>query len=793
MTHPIIIPLCNIKPSDRERVGNKAWYLTRLARAGFDVPETLVISREAYIISGNVPVNEMVIGASTELWEQLKGEISQTLNLDRGIAVRSSAATEDTMSQSMAGQYLTLLRIRNWSDLQNAIEKCWQSALKTGIRQKGDIVKDLRVAIILQDMIEADLSGVAFSRSPLTVEDVIVIEFCHGTAEHLVSGRITPYRVIIEGRTFNQTFSSVTISQIDFGILQKVARLAREVEQFLDFPVDMEWAAKHGRIYILQARPITHRVPEKPHPNNIPGGTWTRHIAEDLWADILTPFEEELLISLAPRFDLRRWSRFIGLTIPEHIQSIITIQNHLYVNCDVLREAISIIPGFFRTERMISLFPPDTNLRSFPNPTILKVVRMLLGALVLGLTRLQANPITCSWIIRRKVNKLASKARVLYCKDLTQLPLKTLNLHLSKCTDLLATILETNQFPYFYATVFSWMVEYVGKKSNISRDVWLVKLSGTGNNATRRMITMLSDLGHALNKSGIAIAGKKIEEVLTELKDGGSEVAFYKAKEVLREYGSRSNQRSLIEPRWREKPLNILLYAMKIAQNSNFRDKDHPKNIQPKPEWPLCILLKFANNYLDLREDLRHYLDSVLFGIRITLLELGKRLQLGDYVFFLYPKEVNSLVTGILTLEAARHKAIERSVNFPATNSPPIYWVNGMAVSPLVKLESSSFLRGIGASPGIVCGRVKIIESLEEADCIEVGDIIIARLMGPAWAPLLSIAGAVITEKGGLLDHFSILAREAGVPAVTSVDNATRALSSVDKVTVDGSNGIVYW
>ena len=794
MTHQIIIPLCNIEPKDKNIVGNKAWYLTRLASAGFDVPETLVISRDAYIIPQNSPVSEIVIETSSKLWEQLKGEVSKALNLDSGLAVRSSSAAEDTMSQSMAGQFLTLLRIRNWSKLQDAVEKCWSSALKAGVTKRVDIDEDQRIAVILQNMVEADLSGVAFSHNPMSgEEDVIVIEFCHGTAEHLVSGRITPYRVIIEGHSFNQTFSSVAISQIDFGILQKVARLAREVEQFLDFPVDMEWAAKDGHIYVLQARPITHIVPEKPHPNNIPGGTWTRHIAEDLWADILTPFEEGLLVSLAPRYDLRQWSRFVGLNISEHIQSINSIQNNLYVNCDVLKEAISMLPGFLRTERIISLFPPEMHPREFPHPTGFKIFRMLLGAIALGLTRLQANPITCSWVTRRRVNKLANKARVLYCEDLTHLPLKTLNLHLSKCTELLGTLLETNQFPYFYATVFSWMVEYVGKSSGLLRDAWLAKLSGTSNNATSRMISMLSDLGQALIESGIVIEGKTLEDVLAELKDGGYEVAFSKAEDILREYGIRSSQRSLVEPRWREKPLNILIYAIKIAQNSNFRIKRHPQNTQSKAELLLRILLRFANNYLDLREDLRYYLDSVLFGIRATLLEIGKRLQLGDSVFFLYPNEVGSLVTGKLTLETARHKAIERSVGFPATNSPPTYWLNGMAVSPLAKLESGSFLRGIGASPGVVCGRVKIIERLEDADHIEPGDIVIARLMGPAWTPILSFAGAVITEKGGLLDHFAILAREAGIPAVTSVENATETLARIDRITVDGSNGIVYW
>lgn len=794
MSNPLIISLNDIDPKDRNRVGNKAWHLAHLARAGFDVPKALVITQASYTVYRKAPGKEVVIEPASDIWEQLKTEVSRTLHIGYGLAVRSSSTMEDTMGRSMAGQFFTQLRVRNWPGLYDAIEKCWRSALKPDIVQKKDTAELPRIAVILQDMVEADLSGVAFSRNPATgEEDIVVIEFCHGTAEQLVSGKTTPYRVTIEGRSFRQTYSSAPIPYIEFSPLQQVAKLARRAEHLFKFPVDIEWAAKGGRIYILQARPITRRFLEKQRADNIPGGSWTRRLAEDLWADPLTPFEDGLLISLAPRFDLRMWARFVGLTIPAHTQSIWVIQNHLYVNCDVLREAVSMIPRFLRKERIISLFPPDTHPRAFPNPRFSKIVQTLLGALVLGLTRLQANPITCSLVVRRRANKLGREARALYCEDLAHVTMASLSLHLSKCTELLGKLLETNQLSYLYATVFSWMVEHVGKTSALLNDIWLAKLSGTSDNATRRMISMLSNLGQSLRESGIAIEGKTFDDVLTELKEGGYEVALSQAMDVLREYGVRSNQRSLIEPRWRERPLNILLYAIKIARESNSRDTHDPPSKQPKQGWLLSILLRFANKYLNLRENLRFILDSILFGIRLTLLEIGNRLQLGEYIFFLYPKEVASLVGGKLTAEAARKRAIDRSVDFPATKSPPMFWVNGGAVSPLVERPPSRILRGITASPGVFCGRVKIIETLEEADYVDPGDIIVATLMGPAWTPLLSLAGAVITEKGGLLDHFAILAREAGVPAVTGAEGATEVLASIDKVTVDGSNGIVYW
>jgi pyruvate,water dikinase len=86
-----------------------------------------------------------------------------------------------------------------------------------------------------------------------------------------------------------------------------------------------------------------------------------------------------------------------------------------------------------------------------------------------------------------------------------------------------------------------------------------------------------------------------------------------------------------------------------------------------------------------------------------------------------------------------------------------------------------------------------VVGRLEEAAALERGDIAVAPMMGPAWTSILRVAGAVVTEKGGILDHFAILAREAGVPAVAGAEGAVEALRRIERATVDGTRGTVAW
>lgn len=778
-----ILPLSEIQPDDRGSVGNKAWYLSRLIRAGLEVPPGLAITREAGLaaLSPDAQSSEAV----REFWRQLDLMVAQTFRLEAGVAVRSSSPTEDGDSSSQAGQFATVLHVRSPQALRQALETCWKSA-KPGGAPNG-------IGVVIQAMIQAELAGVAFSRTPVPQSsaagapadpDAVSIEFTAGTAENLVSGSVVGYRASVIGDSVRLVSGPPALRAEQRAILCEVARVARQVERTFGFPVDMEWAACGARPFFVQARPITGRRTEGP------AGTWTRHIAEDLWADPLTSFEEALLIALSPRFDLRGPGRWAGIQIPDEARILTGIGSYLYLNCALLEEVAKVLPRAWRIEPIIALFPPGRGPQELPPPEGERLARALMGAAALALLSPDANPLTSSFRGHIRARSLEKQARGLGAVDVARLSDQLLAAHLSRCTALLGKILSANQFVYLWAFAFSWLVEWTGRALGLPRESWLRHLGGTGRNATERMAALMEEAGEGIRASGVEVTGRTFDAVVSELASRGYQQAASAARLLLSDFGVRASQRSLIEPRWAEAPLVILERARRFARPVPAR---RPASRGDKLPLQLRVALRLANRQLDLREDQRLLLDAALFAIRRAVLEAGQRYGLDSDVFFLRPEEVSELLGGRLDTETARARAKVRHAQYSAAGPPPTFWVDGHPVRGNGMHLSGKRIVGVGASPGIATGRVRIVEHLDELSSIESGDLVVAPLMGPAWAPILRSAGGVITERGGLLDHFAILAREAAVPAVTAAEGAIAALKSVERATIDGTRGVISW
>lgn len=100
-------------------------------------------------------------------------------------------------------------------------------------------------------------------------------------------------------------------------------------------------------------------------------------------------------------------------------------------------------------------------------------------------------------------------------------------------------------------------------------------------------------------------------------------------------------------------------------------------------------------------------------------------------------------------------------------------------------------LRGVGASRGQVTGTVRLLHGPEDFPTVRPGDIVVCSITDPAWSPLFTVAGGIITEHGGMLCHAAILARETGIPAVVGAPNVLSVLTSGDMVALDGAEGMV--
>ena len=258
---------------DPSLIGGKAKALVQLYQNNFLIPNGFVITTEffnLFLKKDDISGNDLAI-----IFKYI--DACSPLGF---VAVRSSASVEDSSEQSFAGQFETVLNIKK-EDVSEAITKCWQSLYGSRVfiydKQENS---ERKMAVLIQEMIYPEVSGVAFSLHPVTKDsNSIVIEAVFGNNELLVQGAVTPDCYVVNKQLEILDKNVVSQKNIQFlddengisskisidGDLQKlsddqivaVAQMVINVENFFRHPVDVEWAINKGNISILQSRPIT--------------------------------------------------------------------------------------------------------------------------------------------------------------------------------------------------------------------------------------------------------------------------------------------------------------------------------------------------------------------------------------------------------------------------------------------------------------------------------------------------------------------------------------------------------
>ena len=299
-----------------ENAGGKGMNLARLTRAGFAVPRGFIISTDAYrefvsvnrwlpaILSGVADLSADDASALERTSAQIRaafsaGKIPEEVesairaayaNLqDIPVAVRSSATAEDLPDLSFAGQQDTYLNVIGVGQVLEAVIHCWSSlwtARAIGYRIRNGIDhKEAALAVIVQEMVQSEASGVLFTANPLTgLRSETVIDATLGLGEALVSGQVEPDHYVVDTinrRILTKTLGAKKISTrgkagggvetieesaeahqalSDENILQ-LAEIGGQIQKEYGFPQDIEWALLENKIYVLQSRPITSLYP----------------------------------------------------------------------------------------------------------------------------------------------------------------------------------------------------------------------------------------------------------------------------------------------------------------------------------------------------------------------------------------------------------------------------------------------------------------------------------------------------------------------------------------------------
>lgn len=202
-----------------------------------------------------------------------------------------------------------------------------------------------------------------------------------------------------------------------------------------------------------------------------------------------------------------------------------------------------------------------------------------------------------------------------------------------------------------------------------------------------------------------------------------------------------------------------------------------------------------------LNEDHHFYIDAMLPAkTRPLLLKIGEMLVRAchlasvDDVFFLYRDEVRDLLVG--SARVSRETILDRRADYRrhSREAPPACLGKGLSPDRPESGPVGSDLRrlsGLTASPGVGRGVVRMVRGPEDFSRVKPGDVLIARTTTPVWSALFAIAGAVVTDAGGILSHAATVAREYHVPCVVATKWATRVFREGDLVEVDGDRGLV--
>jgi pyruvate,water dikinase len=177
------------------------------------------------------------------------------------VAVRSSACAEDSEAASYAGQQETYLNVSGVEEVCRRVVDCWASFFSERAlfyrAQKGSL-DDLRIAVVVQQMLDPEKSGVLFTVDPVQRRpDRMLIEAIFGLGEDIVSGQATPDHYIVDRSGQVKRERLVNGGVLTPEELASLAELGRTLEERFGGPQDVEWAIADGELYLLQSRPVT--------------------------------------------------------------------------------------------------------------------------------------------------------------------------------------------------------------------------------------------------------------------------------------------------------------------------------------------------------------------------------------------------------------------------------------------------------------------------------------------------------------------------------------------------------
>jgi pyruvate,water dikinase len=842
MTAPLV-KLAELRLADAPRVGGKAAGLGEAVAAGARVPAGFAIppetlagvlkaarltdehakALEAARKDDMAPAAALAAKLEAVAWpKEHAGPIEAAAKeLAGNMAVRSSGTLEDTEASAAAGIYASKLDVAP-AEVIAAINACWAAAYAgpalAHALALGQDPATGKLALVVQAMVAPHLAGVAFTLDPTdATRRHMRIGFVAGQGEALVQG---------EGGQDLQVPREGALPP-EHAWLPALRAVALKLERRFGRALDLEFAYD-GQLHVLQARPIAGLAPGA---EQRPPIRWSRDLAEERFPDPISPMGWSVL-QPAFRTNLRVLDQRFGLTARRPDEVARVIGGHVYNNRDFFkipgsmrfraaahlpflgayaRQALALIPATLANLKALRA-PKRGAVGSGPLDPRFRAVAGLFEAFVFH----HAAEVEAAWT--RDFPGLMARMDELAKADFA--PMDDAGL-LAFIDDLLAVCdayMEPDLAIYVIKMACRWLVEetavLVGGERGQSP--LPVLTGGLEANATLAMNEALEALAAAVAQDSYLSTALRVGDRPAGAAAWQRSAARPQRDAFLAQYGHVTLSWDLRVPTYGERP-DLLedLLAQRLrapaagraterrAALAALREAETDRLatlLAPAPWAPAFFrrLLGVLHTFMRLDEEHHLFCARMIPTDRRLVLELGRRFQARgvverpDDVFFLTMEEAQQILKEAnphsrKRLVARRQAAFERAV----AARPVEEYLDDQPVAAEAVPAPAGALVGQGASPGVVEGRVRVVESMADMAAFQPGEILVAPTPKPSFTPLFAIAAGLVTARGSTLSHGLITAREYGLPAVTEVHDVLARLQTGQRVRLDGTAGTV--
>lgn len=867
MTSPrpqvLVRDLAEIASTDLPVVGGKAANLGELTRIdGIRVPAGFCVTTDALtqVLRSSASINELLTQltsaspddrrATVEICAEIRqiiehatipndveSEITAAIQRlgEPAYAVRSSATAEDSPTASFAGQHDSFLNVVGTRDVLDHVRRCWASLFTeravTYRARHGIDHQHVRMAVIVQHMVDAQAAGVLFTADPVSSNrTTCTVEATFGLGEALVSGTVNAdvYTIRSDGRIeASLTTKTVATTPSPGGGTRQITveadrqeapalteeqigslvSLGRQIEAHFATPQDIEWCLVDDDIWIVQSRPITTLFPIPPVTDGA-NHVWVSVGHQQMMTDPMKPLGLSFWQKTTPAPMAEAGSRlFVDVTAQLASPSSRSRLFDLLGRSDpLIRDALETIidRGDFIepiTDESGAPAAPWASATPMLDPDP-KIVDDLISHWQTSLTRLRSDIAT----------KSGTELFEFIEHDIVVLRGLLFD---QRSLGVIMTAIDATW----------WLDEHLTE--------WLGDRKAAGTLTLSAPSNVTSEMGLALLDVADAIRPHQGVVEYLEHHHGGDHDFLGGLKSVpggndartaierfLRDYGMRCiGEIDITRPRWSEQPgalVPVILSHIHNAQpgeadrrfeqgRQEAEAKEHEILTQlrslpdgeakaaqtkqmidrvrtfigyreyPKYAW-ICRYFEYKRALIIEAEQLRHagVLDNV------------------EDIYYLTFDELHDAVRSQFVNSAAIAER-KASLEVHETLSPPrVLTSDGEALTGRYHRSDLPVgaLAGLAVSAGVVEGRARVIHDMSDAD-IQPGDILITAHTDPSWSPLFVAISGLVTEVGGVMTHGAVVAREYGLPAIVGVQGATHKITDGQRIRLNAHDGYV--